>query len=286
MSPIRKMKIAIPLLFMGLLITAGCSGKGNASSPFDADSGQHPVGWLPSGHATAAKANEDSCMGCHGSDLSGGITGVSCLSCHVNGSPFTLTDCTSCHGNPPNGNASPNTTGAHDMRTGHFAPSVILPDGCNTCHNGAGSGTTKHDNGTVDVSLMSLYSSHNGTATYNNGDGTCSNVSCHGGQTTPNWMTGFIDVTTQCTQCHFFGTAAGTPEYNSFWSGKHDLHVNTENISCFSCHETSKLTLSHFVTLNTLTMEGPASATINDLLNYTNHTCAAACHVSRDWFAP
>jgi predicted CxxxxCH...CXXCH cytochrome family protein len=283
MSQIRKAAVLGSLLLMGALLIVSC-GTSNSKSPFDADSGAHPAGWLPKGHADAAKADGSStCMECHGSDLSGGISGVSCLSCHVNGSPFTLTGCTSCH--------ATNRPGAHNTITGHFAPSVTLPDGCNTCHNGAGSGTLKHDNGTVDISLLSLYSSNNGTIVHNSDD-TCSNVSCHGGQKTPNWLTGSINVPTQCTSCHVLGPSAGDPEYNSVWSGQHALHVTTLGKTCVTCHDTTKLTISHFVTLNTLTMEGPASATIQGFLNYspgTGDTCTSPCHSGlppdpRPWF--
>jgi predicted CxxxxCH...CXXCH cytochrome family protein len=285
MSQIRKAAVLGSLLLMGALLIVSC-GTSNSKSPFDADSGAHPAGWLPKGHADAAKADGSStCMECHGSDLSGGISGVSCLSCHVNGSPFTLTDCTSCHGNPPDGTVAPNRAGAHNTITGHFAAHVIFPDGCNTCHNGAGSGTLKHDNGVVDIALLSLYSSNNGTAVHNS-DGTCSNVSCHGGQTTPNWLTGKINLSTQCTSCHAFGDS----EYNSFFSGQHDFHVNTLAKPCVVCHNTTTLSQNHFTTLNTTTMEGPASATIggeNTLVTaYTGTAgdCTNICHVTRSWF--
>jgi predicted CxxxxCH...CXXCH cytochrome family protein len=33
----------------------------------------------------------------------------------------------------------------------------------------------------------------------------CSNVSCHGGQATPNWQTGAINVNDQCSNCHAQG---------------------------------------------------------------------------------
>ena len=284
MSQIRKAAVLGSLLLMGALLIVSC-GTSNSKSPFDADSGEHPAGWLPKGHADAAKADGGSaCMECHGSDLSGGISGVSCLSCHVNGNPLVKKDCTSCHGNPPDGVTAPNVAGAHNTITGHFAPQVKFPDGCNTCHNGAGSGTPKHDNGTVDVALLSnIYSARSGTAVYN-ADGTCSNISCHGGQTTPVWDTGKINLTNQRTSCHAFGSS----EYNSFLSGQHDFHVNTQGIACIACHDTAKLSLNHFTTLNTQVMEGSAAATvggINSLVtDYTGGTCTNICHDPRSWF--
>ena len=207
MSQIKKSIMPVLIFIAGILLMAGCSDP-NAKAPFSSDSG-HPAGWFPSGHAAAAKADPGACTECHGSDLSGGTSGVACSSCHVNGSPYTNTDCTSCHGKPPTGTVAPNSAGAHNTVTGHFNAGVTLPDGCSTCHDGAGSGTTKHDNGTVDVAFLTIYSAKSGTAVHN-ADGTCSSVSCHGGQTTPVWLTGTIDVSTQCTSCHSFGTSANT----------------------------------------------------------------------------
>lgn len=273
MSPITKLILAGVLL---LAIGACGSSTPNSKAVYSSDKGTHPAGWLPLGHATAAKADGNSCIECHGDDLTGGIAGVSCLSCHTNGNPLTSAECASCHGKPPSGSGA----GAHNTVTGHFAAAVKLPDECNTCHDGAGSGTLKHDNGAVDVALLNVYSAKSGTAAYN-ADGTCSSVSCHGGQTTPAWLTGSINVAAQCTSCHAYGTS----EYNSFVSGEHDFHVNVEGFACSACHDATKLTTNHFTRLNTPTLEGPASATLNSSLNYvpSTFTCSPSCHGRDVW---
>ena len=186
-------------------------------------------------------------------------------------------ECTSCHAKPPSGTAAPNRSGAHAV---HNALSNVT-NVCDTCHNGAGSGTAKHKTGTVGVAFPAAFNAKSGTAVYS-AEGTCSNVSCHGGQTTPGWLSGAtIDVTTQCTSCHAYGTA----EYNSFVSGEHSLHVISLGIACTACHDTTKLAVSHFTTLNTTAMEGPASATLNNSLNYVPATfsCAPSCHGTEYW---
>ena len=278
MSSLKKSMIAGLLLAAGLLVMGGC-GSENNDSPFDSDDQQHPANWLVSGHPAAAQADPSVCTECHGDDFSGGISRVACASRHTNGSPLTLTACTSCHGKPPTGTIAPNQAGAHNTTTGHFAVQVVLPDSCNTCHNGAGTGTTNHYNGVVNVQLLSsTYSAKSGTVVYN-ADGTCSNVSCHGGQTTPAWLTGHIDVGTQCTSCHAFGSS----EYNSFVSGQHGFHVNVLLISCIECHDTTKLAVSHFSALNTSQLEGPAAATINSNVNYDGATCTPQCHGKDTW---
>ena len=328
------------LLLAGLLFMAGCgSSTPNSKASSSANTeGQHADDWLPAGHMVAAQEDQSACTECHGSNYDGGISGVSCTTCHLggamsihpiswsigagidsnhaayvasngtgacanafchgsaltgvvssgpacvsaachqNGSPFNFTGCTSCHGNPPSGSVAPNRSGAHDSVAGHFAAQVTLPDGCNTCHSGAGSGTVNHNTGTVVVSLLSSYNAKSGIAAYN-ADGTCSKVSCHGGQTTPVWLTGSINVTTQCTSCHAFGTS----EYNSFVSGQHGFHVNSLQISCGACHDTTKLAANHFSALNTHELEGPAAATINSNVSYDGTTCTPLCHGKDTW---
>jgi predicted CxxxxCH...CXXCH cytochrome family protein len=149
---------------------------------------------------------------------------------------------------------------------------------CDTCHSGAGTGTQNHFNTVIDVLILSTYNAKSGAAV-RNADGTCSSVSCHGGQTAPAWLTGVIDVDTQCASCHAFGST----EYNSYSSGQHDAHVNTFQFPCTRCHDTSKLAASHFTRLDTTTMEGPASATLSSSLTYTGGSCTPLCHGTRNW---
>ncbi len=272
MSPLVTIKRLAFLLVVVVLAATGC-GTANDQSVFDPDTQKHPDGWLPELHVAPAQANIESCKECHGEDLLGGIAGVSCSTCHTNGM-IAVTGCISCHGNPPNGTAAPNRAGSH-------APHNALPNVagvCGTCHNGAGTMTVKHFNGTVDVLILNVYNAKTGTAV-RNADGTCSEVSCHGGQTTPVWLTGTIDVASQCAVCH----ALGTTEYNSYFSGEHALHVNQLGLACVECHNLTKLAVNHFTTLNTQAMEGPASATMQDSLNYSSGVCTPLCHGTRTW---
>jgi predicted CxxxxCH...CXXCH cytochrome family protein len=138
----------------------------------------------------------------------------------------------------------------------------------------------------VDVTFLSAYNAKNGPAAYSSAGATCSNVSCHGGQTTPGWLSGaVIDVNTQCASCH----VSGTTQYDSYFSGEHTKHVVEQNIACFTCHDITLLAVNHFTKLNTTTMEGPASATISSALNFVpgvtpnTDTCTPACHGTQTW---
>ncbi len=57
------------------------------------------------------------CARCHGDDFAGGVSGVTCLSCHQAGP----TACVTCHGD-----------GAMDAPTGNHAPHAMLD--CSECH--------------------------------------------------------------------------------------------------------------------------------------------------------
>ena len=268
----------------------------------------HPYVWLPNrvagittSHATAGDLT-NSCGLCHGAALNGvgGIPsaptcfgvdssktfGTVTIRCHATSPALAPTGCTSCHSAVP-------VTGKH---TKHVALAGVT---CAACHNNSEFGTATHANGTVNVNLSATYQAKTGgaaTPSPDNANRTCSNVSCHGGQTTPPWLTGSLVVDADCTNCHTLGTT----QYNSYNSGAnvstpgfsslHDFHTDFSKggagYSCTVCHDTTKLAASHFTHLETQLMEGPASATIGggttkvSTYNTSTRSCApgAGCH--------
>jgi predicted CxxxxCH...CXXCH cytochrome family protein len=188
-------------------------------------------------------------------------------------------NCTACHGQPPTGTTYPNVAGRHAVHT--TLPSVN--NNCGTCHVGAA-----HDS-VVNLGIATSFNAKSGTATASSTN-TCSNVSCHGGKTTPVWQTGSIAVDTQCTSCH----ASGTTQYNSYSSGQHSKHIS-QGYSCTVCHNTTKLATGHFSNLATSTFEQDPAATIGggstsvgsyapSATRATSGTCSSiACHGSQSW---
>ena len=183
-------------------------------------------------------------------------------------------NCTACHGQPPSGTSFPNTRGAHAV---HAAlPSV--GNNCQICHSGA-----SHNNN-VELTFPAAYNAKSGAAR-DNGNGTCSNISCHGGKTTPDWWSGSIAVDTQCTACH----ASGSAQYNSYNSGRHSLH-NNRGYACTVCHSTTKLATSHFGGLNTSALNSAAAGIGGSGTRVTSYTvsgstktCATSCHGNERW---
>lgn len=308
----------IGLLIVLLIAGLTACGTPNDQADFDVDAQRHAADWLPAGHVTACQADISSCKECHGSDLAGGISKVSCTICHMGDaysahpldwqgnatlnhrwyafkigtdacsniychganlggvaqsgpacaschSPVpSVTNCSGCHRFPPAGTIFPNIAGSHAKHTD------LRGADCSICHL-----NNTHINWIADVNFQSRYSANAGAASYNAAALTCSNVRCHGGQTTPNWRTGTIDVSTQCTACHAFGVS----EYNGYSSGKHFFHVNYLAITCAGCHDAGRLANGHFVSLYSGTLEGRAAETLNDGVNFNGTTCTnATCH--------
>jgi predicted CxxxxCH...CXXCH cytochrome family protein len=260
-----------------MLLLAGC-GNSNSKAVFSPEKG-HPSDWVLT-HKTAARADSDSCAECHGQQYDGGIAKVSCMSaapvsgfaCHVTSPVATPSGCTSCHGGLPAGpfgNVAPNRKSAHAKHT-------ALPGiGCDTCHVNAGSGTAGHaavTGGTnrATVNPDASFTAAGAAPVVYNADGTCSNVSCHGGVTTPPW-TGPLTVgphdNSICYQCHAQGSAAGTPQFNSFYSGSyqggnlHSYHLVQQNASCTDCHNIGALTnyQQHYAGVATRSLTSPAA---------------------------
>jgi hypothetical protein len=69
-----------------------------------------------------------------------------------------------------------------------------------------------------------------------------------------------------CTECHQSGAAFQTPEYNSYYSGKHQLHVVDKSVPCEGCHDMTDKS-RHFANLAT---PGFETAPASTLKAYTN----------------
>lgn len=262
-------------------------------------------------HKTAGNF-QNACSLCHGASLDGaGGVGPACFnpanpatSCHITGLPFSVSPaCTSCHGNPPVGSTYPNREGAHSE---HNLLAGITA-ACGTCHNGFGTGTLAHFNDArpprqapADLAFVTPFPFNASGAAASFTDTAsgmvCSNISCHGGIPTPPWREGSINVNSPsgCASCHQLGTAPGTPQPNSNFSGEGRHHNDFVGADCTLCHETAKLAVNHFTTLATPAMEGPASATIGGgatrVISYTPATRSCtpnnsdgACHETRTW---
>src|SRR3990170_2922303 len=239
----------------------------------DVQTAPHPVRPYADHPADAQAQFNTFCNDCHNMDLPRILVNAPyCIECHKGGSPFTFSRCASCHGNPPAGAAPvgavfPNIAGAHAK---HNALDNVQGV-CNTCHNGGGTGTGLqhfYDNvggaSGIDVAFPNLlFKANSGNLLFTRSDHNCSNVSCHGGITTPGWRAALPATgDAACRLCHTAGAALGSPENNSPYSGLHIFHLATSvggAVLCTECHNMANGTtgaLNHFEFLNTAPMEG------------------------------
>ena len=231
----------------------------------------HPVPFFDntSHTRTTTTTFTSDCGSCHAVTGTSPVSGAPlCTSCHI-ADPRNVTDCSSCHADPPSGatTAYPNVAGAHAKHLAlNNATSPGTPVACATCHTGLGTGTLSHYNRTrpprsspASVAFVAtVYDAKTGAAAFDNSSLLrCTNVSCHGGQASPNWRTGTLTVNTQCSSCHVYGTT----QYNGPTSSNHNRSEHRSQ-PCTNCHNTTTLAVNHFTKLNSTALEGPASATV------------------------
>jgi predicted CxxxxCH...CXXCH cytochrome family protein len=197
----------------------------------------HPAGWAsPTAHGKEFKTKfAATCTPCHGADLKGGGTGVSCEGCH----PGWNTNCTFCHGGKDNATGAPpfDSEGNSDRtmvgvgaHTAHVAlqtnPVTDKAFACNACHPAYTDAlSTGHVDGVVTVSFGGLAKTDGADPKW---DGTsCSGVYCHGAFdlgdfATPTWT----DVSGNAGKC---GACHGVPP-----GGEHPDSTN-----CSGCHSST-----------------------------------------------
>lgn len=280
---------AAPSCFSATYNANGCHANGPGAP-------NHPVPFLSLAHtAVTSNAFASDCQHCHAKTRSSPVASAPlCSTCHQAGDPLTVTGCASCHAKPPTGTSFPNVAGLHAKHNALAGVTGV----CGACHNGSDTGSQTHydranarpgKNGQrvapAPVAFLPAYNAKSGTATFNTTTQTCSNVSCHGGQTTPSWQGGTINTATQCTACH----SSGTTQYNSqnLNGGQHPKHAS---YACSECHNMTSGAntgaTAHFANLGTSAMEGPASATIQfaadvtgaRTYNTSTKGCALTCH--------
>jgi hypothetical protein len=189
-------------------------------------------------HPIDAKMNTEDCRECHGENLDGGTSRVSCDSCHL---ADWREDCTYCHGGEDSQNGAPprdidGTTDADDTSFWAHATHTTETDGpayaCTECHVER---TTVTDAGhlfddTPGRAEVDFSAGISEGAVWSNGS--CTNAYCHGdGQETGDQELDGGDVV--CGDCHAIASSgfAGIVQL----SGEHREHFG-HNVGCEVCH--------------------------------------------------
>lgn len=247
-----------------------------------APAGYHPPGYdVYNVHGLEAKLQVQACTECHGADLAGGTSTVSCDTCHPTG---WRTDCTFCHGGldgdesgaPPVGiDGSLDSAGAAFPAHAAHTRNTFLHAafGCVECHtpptNALSEGHVFIADTTPGIAEVDFTAGRAASATWT-GSG-CSNVYCHGNGQVP----GDIEATAtvECGACH------AAPTDTAGWttmSGEHAPHLG-RGVTCTECHAD---TVDAAGTI--IDTDRHVNATVDLHLSgdmvYNGTTCTGTCH--------
>jgi len=240
MSQIRHGAV-FAFLFLLIIAALGCS-DGNVATMINSETGKHPDNWYTA-HRTAYSDNPAVCQECHGTDLQGGISQVSCFSSSFDG--------LSCHANGPGhptGWSSPSLHGA----TAKSAPGASSGfASCQACHGDDFAGGSVNQSCFACHGVSAPHPSspwRGGSLTHTNTDpanavvcalchlqqslpqgstpGCFNNTLCHGSAHPSGWSSGSVHGVqaeqdfSACTVCHGDTYQGGTGS----------------STSCYDCH--------------------------------------------------
>ncbi len=159
-----------------------------------------------------------SCTGCHGDDLAGGKTQVSCLTCHSQG----VNTCSTCHARLPAAHRA-HTQGTTQGRS--FACSECHPQprsGLEPGHSAALDGSARTAPVRIEFGVLANMTPAKGVrsapASFDAANQQCTNVYCHGASlsdaasllVTPSWSGSAAEAT--CGTCHGVPPASHDPK--------------------------------------------------------------------------
>lgn len=288
------------ILFM-LVSILGCSKSNDKTIVLDA-SGKHPAGWtvasIGGNHPSSFLSSPDTCTECHGADLRGGVSKVSCFSPDRSG--------ITCHAQGPSGHPTNwSNPAAHGTRAKATVSGTNGMAFCKNCHGtdyrGAGSnqkdcrrchttaphppkpwlgGTYTHKTtdtsnapacATCHTNRANLSAAAAGTlpATPVIGTTGCfNNTLCHGQLGHPaDWTASGHKTAAK--------SAAGPTSGLDYCSDCHgiDFKGGTSEISCFNCHSTSPHAKPWLKSAG-------ATTNIHSTTDPTNATACGRCHAN------
>jgi hypothetical protein len=247
----------------------------------------HPTGFaLPAEHGPAARLQEEACIDCHGADLTGQGDAVSCDSCHAVG---WRTDCTFCHGDPVDGTGSPplHISGVDDGAAATFIPHRAHTDptdlkvalDCTECHDKPVDvlslghlfvGDTTPARAEVD------FTAGLSSAAAWDGNGTCSNLYCHGNRGRDNGTMDHTGTISTCHDCHPDPSSGRTIWGSQFLGENHEEHLR-EGVTCGECHGlTTNAALD--ILDPAVHVDGNVQVQLVATMTLNGTTCTGTCH--------
>jgi len=180
-------RVMIVALALSVLIGCG-SSKSNDQAAFDSGKLSHSSDWLTV-HGSTAQTSTGNCTECHGEDLAGGITEVSCASCHMDG-PL--------HAHPADWTQPKALSHGYDALVTNGKPCANAAcHGANLLGGLSGPSCVKcHIGGTMAVHPPNWW---HGTYVTTTTDASCKNIYCHGAN-----LQGVTNSGAACNYCHVY----------------------------------------------------------------------------------
>ncbi|MBX7080961.1 MAG: hypothetical protein K1X88_17310 [Nannocystaceae bacterium] len=226
----------------GMTTTAEASATGADSTTTNGLERYHPLGYHEAGmHGPDMKLQAEDCRECHGDDLAGGTSEVSCDACHTAG---WRTDCVFCHGGELDQTGAPprDITGTTELsmlsfiaHPKHVAESNHPAYDCTQCHTKPMDVLSSGHifDGTAAVAEVSFAMSLSDAGVWD-GSGNCSSLYCHGNGRQDDGTASHDMATPSCGGCHAY---PGTENSNTnALSGRHGEHIADQGLSCQDCH--------------------------------------------------
>jgi len=220
-------------------IDSGASAECDGTIDTSTTGGHHPPGYDdPDVHGIDAKCQAEACTECHGTDLDGGTSGVSCDDCHAATDPGWKTDCTWCHGGTETPGGAPpvdidgSSTGlSFPEHTSHVTEGNHAAWGCEQCHTTPSSALSVGHfiiGDTTECAAEVVFTAGLSSRGTYAGGGSCNNLYCHSnGQSTTSTGSARTGASYRCDSCH---------DDDSGLSGRHGDHIGEDGISCDDCH--------------------------------------------------
>ncbi|MFH2063886.1 MAG: CxxxxCH/CxxCH domain-containing protein [Pseudomonadota bacterium] len=248
----------------------------------------HPAGWDGSTvHGYAFYDTPEDCRACHGINLDGGTSGLSCDECHTGGDAWR-TDCRFCHGGLDNATGAPpyglrgetatssQVVGAHTVHLTESPSHAAWA--CNTCHTVP---VSWNDPGHIDSGTdveINFSTPAGSTAAYTRTTATCSSLYCHGnGRTVSGPVSWTSPTALTCRSCHGDAGSSGS------LSGEHDEHLS-EGVACAACHKTV-INSANVIIDKTAHVNGSVDVSLTSgTYNSASRSCSdTGCHGTESW---
>ncbi len=270
----------------------GGDGDGDSDARVGSEEIYHPVGYgEASFHGPESNLQVENCLECHGVDLMGGTSNVSCDEAGCHKADWRM-DCSFCHGGTSGGAPRhlrdlDGTTDqdalsfqAHDS---HTATGNHAPFECSQCHPAASNmlspGHAIDDTpGQAEVTFAGGLSPQ---TVYDRNERSCSGGYCHGDGRSQAGVTKADDPAKECTDCHADITSGSGP-----WdemSGDHRKHL-THSVHCSDCHTQVVNASDEFINVS-LHVNGTLDQDMTPGgISYGGDNCFGFCHSQFHFF--